>query len=256
MLLTIDIGNTNSVIGCYNEDTLHFMSRIATDRFKTADEYAVLIGAIVAMYHVNKSDIDGVIISSVVPPLLDCLKESIKKTFHIDAMSVEPGIKTGLNIKIDNPAQLGTDLVCVSVAALNAYPCPSLVIDMGTATTFSVIDANHCFIGGSILPGIKLSLEALSTKTAQLPQISLEGPNSIIGSNTIDCMKSGVVYGTACMIDGMIACYKEVLGDSLCVIATGGLAKQIITHCKETIIYDENLLLDGLKIIYTKNKPK
>ena len=166
---------------------------------------------------------------------------------------VGPGVKTGLNIKIDNPAQLGADLVCVSVAALLKYPLPSIVFDLGTATTISALTKNGEMIGGSILTGVGTALNALAQGTAQLPQISLSGDVSPIGSNTVDCMRSGAVIGNAAMIDGMILRYKEILGEDTTVIATGGLSTVITPHCREQIVVDENLLFDGLYAIYKKN---
>ena len=167
---------------------------------------------------------------------------------------VGPGIKTGLNIKIDNPAQTGADLVCVSVAAIKKYPLPSIVIDMGTATSITALDKDGNFLGGSIIPGVRISLDALTNRTAQLPQISLGDNAEIIGKNTVDAMRSGVLLGQASMIDGMIKKYKKVLGDDMTVIATGGIAGRIVRHCEEEIIYDENLLLDGLRFLYEKNQ--
>ena len=164
-----------------------------------------------------------------------------------------PGVKTGLNIKIDNPAQLGADLVAGAVGALDAYTLPCIIIDMGTASTISVLDKNGTFLGGSIAAGVKLTLKALTENTAQLTSIPIEAPQSVIGRNTVECMQSGLVYGTAAMIDGLLDKIEEELGQEATVVATGGLSKEIITHCKRNIIYDENLLLEGLRVIYEKN---
>ncbi len=252
MILTIDVGNTHTIIGAYSEDKLLFTSRISTDKHKTQDEYAVAIKAVLSLYDATDS-IEGAIISSVVPQVSSLLENAIKKLFGCRVFVVGPGVKTGLNIKIDNPAQLGADLVCVSVAAQNKYPLPSIVFDLGTATTISALTEKGEMIGGSILTGVGTALNALSQGTAQLPQISLSGSVSVIGSNTVDCMRSGAIIGAAAMIDGMILRYKEILGENTTVIATGGLAGSIIPHCREKIVVDENLLLDGLYSIYKKN---
>ena len=252
MILTIDVGNTHTIIGVYNKDELIFTARMSTDRQKTRDEYAVTIRSILSLSD-KVGEIEGAIISSVVPQVSGLLQGAIKRLFDCKVFIVGPGVKTGLNIKIDNPAQLGADLVCVSVAAQKKYPLPSIVFDLGTATTISALNKNGEMVGGSILTGVNTALNALAQGTAQLPQISLEGEVDVIGSNTIDCMRSGAVLGNACMIDGMIERYKEILGEDTTVIATGGLSKVIAPHCREEIIIDETLLLDGLYAIYNKN---
>ena len=253
MILTIDVGNTHTILGIFKDDTLIFTSRIATDRNKTQDEFAVSIRSVLSLSNDLNGDIEGAIISSVVPQVSGHLEAAVKTLYNCPVFVVGPGVKTGLNIKIDNPAQLGADLVCVSVAALKKYPLPSIVFDLGTATTISALTKNGEMIGGSILTGVNTALNALSQGTAQLPQISLNGAVSVIGSNTIDCMRSGAVLGNACMIDGMIKRYKDILGKDTTVIATGGLARVITAHCSEEIIIDDTLLLDGLYEIYKKN---
>ncbi|MBQ1262756.1 MAG: type III pantothenate kinase [Oscillospiraceae bacterium] len=252
MILTIDVGNTHTIIGAFCEGKLLFTSRISTDRHKTQDEYAVAIRSVLSLHGATDS-IDGAIISSVVPQVSSLLENAIKMLFSCRVFVVGPGVKTGLNIKIDNPAQLGADLVCVSVAAQNKYPLPSIVFDLGTATTISALTEKGEMIGGSILTGVGTALNALAQGTAQLPQISLSGEVSVIGSNTVDCMRSGAIIGAAAMIDGMILRYKEILGENTTVIATGGLAGSIVPHCRESIVVDDNLLLDGLYSIYKKN---
>ena len=252
MILTIDVGNTHTIIGAFCEGKLLFTSRISTDRHKTQDEYAVAIRSVLSLHGATDS-IDGAIISSVVPQVSSLLENAIKMLFGCRVFVVGPGVKTGLNIKIDNPAQLGADLVCVSVAAQNKYPLPSIVFDLGTATTISALTEKGEMIGGSILTGVGTALNALAQGTAQLPQISLSGEVSVIGSNTVDCMRSGAIIGAAAMIDGMILRYKEILGENTTVIATGGLASSIVPHCRESIVVDDNLLLDGLYSIYKKN---
>lgn len=255
MVLTVDVGNTNIVLGAYDEnDTLKFTSRIATEASKMEDQYAIELADILRLYGYNASQFDGAIISSVVPPLSPTLKAAIKKLLKCKVLLVSAGIKTGLNIKIDDPAILGSDLVCAAVASLAKYPTPTIIFDMGTATTISALDRDGAFLGGSILPGVKVSLKALSSSTAQLPHINTEiAGNIVIGKNSIDAMKSGIILGTASMIDGMIDRYKEVLGEDAFVVATGGLASTIIPHCRREITVDDSLLSEGLYMIYKKN---
>ncbi len=254
MILTIDIGNSNITIGAYRGDSLLFLSRMGTDRAKMPDEYAIAIHSLLQLYGYQGGDLEGAIISSVVPPLSASLKQAVSRIKPVRILTVGPGIKTGLHIAIDDPAQTGADLVCVSVAALEKYPLPSIVIDMGTATTISAMDREGRLVGGSILPGVRISLEALSSRTAQLPQIELSSPpKKVIGTNTIDCMKSGILYGTASMLDGMIDRYRQQLGEELTVIATGGLAGAITALCRNPIVLDENLVLEGLRILFQKN---
>ena len=253
MLLAIDIGNTNIVLGGFDGDKLKFVARIATNASKTEDEYATKIRSIFALHNVETPSVKGVIISSVVPPLNSVMKRAIRIVYGVEPIMVGPGIKTGINILCDNPSTVGADLICACVAAHHIYGSPSLIVDMGTATKMMVMDKNGAFIGVSIIPGVNIALKALSGGTAQLPQISLEAPDSVIGKNTVDCMRSGVVYGNASLIDGMIDRFNEEMGQELQVIATGGLASTIVCHCKHKIIMDDDLLLKGLNILYGKN---
>ena len=253
MILAIDIGNTNIVLGGFVDDKLNFVARIATNANKTEDEYATKIRSILAIHNVDKSVIKGAIISSVVPPLNSVMKKAIQFVYGVDPIMVGPGIKTGIKIHCDNPASVGADLISACVAAHHIYGSPSLVIDMGTATKIMVIDETGAFIGVSIAPGVGMGLKALSSGTAQLPQIGLEAPKSVIGKNTVDCMKSGVVFGNACLIDGMIDRFNNEMGADLPVYATGGLSSTVIPHCNHQITLDENLLLKGLNILYKKN---
>lgn len=253
MILTIDIGNTNIVLGGFADDELTFVARISTDISKTEDEYATKIRSVLALHGVEKTELKGAIISSVVPPLNVVMKKAVEYVYDVTPLMVGPGIKTGINIKCDNPSTVGADLICACVAAHHIYGSPSLIIDMGTATKMMVMDKTGAFIGVSIIPGVQIALEALSGGTAQLPQISLEAPSSVIGKNTVDCMRSGVVFGNASMLDGMIDRFCEELGETLPVYATGGLASTIVTHCKHQIQFDDYLLLKGLNILYKKN---
>ncbi|MBP1736650.1 MAG: type pantothenate kinase [Oscillospiraceae bacterium] len=256
MLLAIDVGNSNIVIGYMKNDEIIHVSRIATDTKKTEDEYAVMLKQLTDFYHIDATKIEGVIICSVVPHVTGIFKEAVRRAIGLQAIVVGAGVKTGLNIAIDNPAQLGSDLVADGVAAVAFYKTPVIVFDMGTATTISVIGHNASYLGGAIFPGLRLSLNALSSHTAQLPTVPIEAPRNCIGTNTIDCMKSGSIFGTASMVDGMIQRIEDELGEKASVVATGGLASSIVPYCKRDICYDENLLLRGLNIIYLKNRKK
>ena len=254
MILTIDIGNTNIVVGGIDKDKTHFIERISTVRTKTELEYAIDIKLLLDINKIKADQIEGGIISSVVPQITNIVKIAAEKILKTEVMVLAAGVKTGLNIKIDNPAQLGADLVANAVAGIHNYPVPLIIIDMGTATTLSVVDEKKQYIGGMILPGPRISLDALTARASQLSGISLEAPNHIVGKNTIECMKSGIVYSNAAAMDGMIERIEEEIGCKATVVATGGLAKSIIPHCKREVILDEELMLKGLYIIYEKNK--
>lgn len=253
MILAVDIGNTNIVIGCIEEKNISFVERISTDRQKTTLEYAAVFKMVLDLYQIQPGDLEGSILSSVVPQINHVICDAIEKVMQIRPMVVGPGVKTGLNILIDNPAQLGSDLVVDAVAALKEYKAPLIVIDMGTATTMSAIDARGNFLGGSIMPGIRVALESLVSRTALLSQISLEPPKRAIGSNTIESMKSGSVLANAAMLDGMIQRFCEEMQGDVTVVATGGLAQFIVPLCRHQIVYDDALLLKGLWYIYQKN---
>ena len=253
MILAIDIGNTNIVIGCMEGEDVRFVERVSTNLASTELEYAVQFRTLLELYHIGVEDITGSIISSVVPPLNNIVKSSLEKLLHQTPLVVGPGIKTGLNILMDNPAQLGSDLAVNAVAGLHYYGAPVILIDMGTATTISVVDEKKNYIGGMILPGVKVSLESLVNRTSQLPRISLEAPKKFIGRNTIDCMKSGIVMGQAACLDGMVERIYEEMGYEAPVVATGGLAGSIVPYCKRKIICDNELTLKGLGLIYRKN---
>lgn len=254
MLLAIDIGNTNIVIGCIKDDEIVFKARIATDRTRTSDQYGVEIKNMLEAFGVSREDIDDCIIASVVPPVFNSVQTGVLKVIGKQPMVVGPGLKTGLNIHVDIPSQVGSDLIVAAVAALAEYPAPLVLIDLGTATTIEVIEPENVFIGGLIFPGIMVSLDSLSSHAAQLPGISLDKPKRVVGKNTVDCMRSGMMYGTAAMLDGLIDRIAEELGHESTVIATGGLAQFVIPLCKHNIILEKELLLKGLNIIYKKNK--
>ncbi len=256
MILTIDMGNTNIVIGAIDDEKTYFVERVTTNHAKTDLEYAVNIKSVLEIHNIPQSEITGGIISSVVPPLNSTLKSAIKKLFGFEPMLVGSGMKTGINILMDNPKTVGADMIVDAVAAIRDYPCPVIIIDMGTATTMSVVDPSGNYIGGVILPGLKVSLDSLSGKTAQLPYISLDIPDNVIGKNTIDCMRSGIMYGNAAMIDGIIDRMEKELKRPASLVATGGLAKFITPLCRHKISYEDDLLLKGLLILYNKNLPR
>jgi type III pantothenate kinase len=255
MLLAVDIGNTNVVFGCVDDDDkVLLFERISTNHNATAAEYAVLIKTILEMNNFNVADIHDAIMSSVVPSVTNTVKEAIRKLFGVDVMMAGPGVKTGLNILIDNPAQLGSDQAVDAVAAINQYPVPLIIIDMGTATTVSVVDSKKNYRGGLILTGMKVAADALTARTAQLPKVNFELPSHVIGTNTIDCLKSGILYSNASALDGIIDRIEEELGEKCTAVATGGLSELVVPLCKRHIHLDNNLLIKGLAIIYKKNK--
>lgn len=253
MIIAVDIGNTNIVLGCMEQEKIYFVERVSTNISKTELEYVVEFKTLLELYHIKMEDITGGIIASVVPPLNNVVKSAMEKLLHISPLLVGPGVKTGLNILMDNPGQVGSDLIVNAVAALKYYGAPVIIIDMGTATTISVVDEKKNYVGGMILPGVKVSLESLVNRTSQLPRISVEAPRRMIGKNTVDCMKSGIVMGQAACMDGMIERIWEELGAKASVVATGGLSGCIIPYCRKKIIYDNELTLKGLNVIYRKN---
>ena len=254
MLLAIDIGNTNLVIGCIRDDEILFKARIATDQTRTSDQYGVEIKNMIEAFGVKVNDITDCIISSVVPPVFNSVRTGVIKVIGKQPMVVGPGLKTGLNIHMDVPSQVGSDRIVIAVAALAEYQAPLILMDLGTATTIEVVEPENHYMGGIIFPGVKLSLDALTSRAAQLPGISLDKPKHVIGKNTVDSMRSGMRYGTAAMIDGLIERMEEELGHSSTLIATGGMAQFIAPLCKHSIILEKDLLLKGLNIIYKKNK--
>lgn len=254
MLLAIDIGNTNIVMGGIEQDKIVFQVRLATDAIKTSDQYAVDIKNLLWLSDIPTSAIDGCIISSVVPPVFNSIHTGVRKVIGQEPLVVGPGIKTGLNIRMDNPAAVGSDLIVAAVGALQSYTPPLILIDMGTATTMTVVLENNTYVGGVIIPGIRISAEALSTRAAQLPGIQLDTPRRVIGKNTVESMRSGIMYGAACMLDGMIERIEAELGRSATVVATGGMAQFIIPLCHRQMNLEHDLLLEGLNAIYKKNQ--
>ncbi len=254
MLLALDMGNTNITLGVFKNNELLFESRIATDPAKMADQYAVELLDIFRLYGVDANGFGGAILSSVVPPLDHTIQNAVRKAIGLMAMQVGPGTRTGMNILIDNPATLGADLLVGAVAAVKKYGAPCLIWDLGTATKVTVVDKNGAFRGGAIMPGISSSLDSLITKASLLPRIRLQAPEKVVGTNTNDCMESGIVFGTAAMIEGMTARIEEELGYPVTVVGTGGLGRVVFVHCRRDIQMDDTLLLDGLRIIYEKNR--
>ena len=254
MILAIDIGNTNIVVGCIDKEKIYFIERLSTVRTKTELEYAIDLKTVLDIYHIRRTDIEGCIISSVVPQITNVAKLAVEKILKKEALVLGPGVKTGLNIMLDNPGEMGADRVADAVAALTYYPVPLVIVDMGTATTVSVVDEKKRYLGGMILPGVRVSLDALTSRASQLSGISIEEPKKLIGKNTVDCMKSGILYGNAAAVDGIIDRIEEELRQKVTAIATVGMSGKIIPYCRRKIIQDEDLLLKGLLVIYEKNK--
>lgn len=254
MILAIDIGNTHIVLGVCRGEEIVFQERLSTVQTSTALEYAAMLRTAFEMNGVSAAEIDGAILSSVVPSVTGTVAAAVEKTVHVQPLIVGPGIKTGLRIHIDHPAQLGSDMVVAAVAGIRDYPLPQILIDMGTATTLSVVDKTGTYCGGMILPGVAVSHNALIRETAQLQKVALDVPKTLIGRNTVDCMKSGLLYGSAGALDGLIDRINAELGETCTVIATGGLSNVIAPLCRNSITVDNDLLLKGLLILYNKNK--
>lgn len=254
MILAIDVGNTNIVIGCIEGDNILFNERVSTNHLATDLEYAIQLKTIFEIHSITALEVEGAVMSSVVPSITGTIKRAIQKLVKTEVLIVGPGIKTGLRILFDNPAQVGSDLVVDAVAGINYYKAPLVIVDMGTATTMSVIDRDHNYLGTLIIPGLRTSLDALISHAAQLSKVQLDIPKRIIGKNTSECVMNGVMYSAAAGLDGCIERIEEELGEKCTVVATGGLAGMMTKLCKREIIYDNDLLLKGLMVIYNKNK--
>lgn len=256
MLLAIDVGNSNISIGLFDKNKkLRFLASLDTDYRKTADQISMDLLNIFSLYHYSIKDVTGAIFCSVVPPINFMMTKAITRLFGKPPMTVGPGIKTGLNIRMEIQSQMGADIIADAVAAMEKYPFPIITIDMGTATTFGVITEGRNYQGGLLLPGVTVSMEALSRRAARLPDISLQRPKALICKNTEDCMRAGIVYGTAGMIDGIIdRIHEQLQTEMLSVVATGGNAPVFLKYCNNDIIYDKYLLMEGLWQIYQKNK--
>ena len=237
MILAFDIGNTNVVLGCIADGKILFTERMATDSGKTELDYAISLKMVLELREIKVSEITGAIIGSVVPPVTSLMREAIRKVTGQEALVVNVDMNIGLEVLMDNPSSVGTDLIVGAVAGINRYPVPLILIDMGTATTICVVNENKQYIGGMILPGIGVSMNSLTSRTAQLPRISLDPPKRLIGKNTVECMQSGALYGNASCIDGMVDRIQEELGQEATIVATGGLAKRIIPLCLLFILF-------------------
>ncbi|MBR1533809.1 MAG: type III pantothenate kinase [Ruminococcus sp.] len=254
MLLTADIGNTNIKFGIFDEKSLIRTLTVSCDKAKTADEYGVELYSLIRVMGIHRDDFDGCIISSVVPIITERIDRAVRDILGVEPMVVGPGIKTGLNIRIDDPSTLGADLVTACVSANAIKKGPKIVISMGTATVWCVIDRHDSMIGCAIAPGITVSLEALTKNTALLQDVAFTAPKTVIGTNSDKSIRAGIVWGTAYMIDGMIDRIERELKAECTIIATGGLANTIIKYCDHEIEIRENLILEGLRLIYERNK--
>ncbi|MDR2360929.1 MAG: type III pantothenate kinase [Oscillospiraceae bacterium] len=254
MLLAIDVGNSHITVGCVDGAEIGYIFRLRTERKKTADQYSVELRAIFDFNGIESGTFDGAIVSSVVPSVTPAIRESVRRLTGLSAIVVGAGIKTGLNIRIEDTAELGADAVCVSVAALALYGAPCVIVDMGTATKILVLDEAGTYIGGAIAPGVAISADALTAKASLLPSVSLDAPRKAINGVTIDAIKSGIVFGAAAMVDGMLRRFAKELGYRPKAVATGGLSSYIIPHCQEEIISDDTLILTGLRLLYEKNR--
>lgn len=255
MILVIDIGNTNIVLGIYKDRELLHHFRLSTVRQSTVDEYGVLIHNIFHMSAIPVNEIEGVIISSVVPPMVHIIEEMCRKYIHKSPLIVGPGIKTGLNLRYENPREVGADRIVNAVAAVELYKGPLVVVDFGTATTFDCIDENGAYLGGLIVPGIGIATEALYQRASKLPRIELEKPKKVIGRNTVHAMQSGIIFGYAGQVDGIVGrIQKEMKAPSLKVVATGGLAELIASETSVIQKVNPLLTLEGLRLIYERNR--
>jgi len=254
LIFVFDIGNTNIVLGVYDGDKLTQHWRIETNRYKTEDEYGMIIKSLFDHVGLKFADIDGIVISSVVPPIMFSLERMCHKYFNIKPLVVGPGTKTGLNIKYDNPKEVGADRIVNAVAAIQEYGSPLIIVDFGTATTFCYINEHKQYMGGAIAPGINIATEALYSKAAKLPRIEIARPDGVVGKNTVAAMQSGILYGYVGQVEGIVKRMKEQSSENPKVIATGGLANLISQESNAIDVVDPFLTLKGLQLIYKKNK--
>ena len=253
MILTIEIGNSTITLGGVEGEDIRFECRINTDRVKTSDTYCIDLKTLFEVYGVELSEIEGVIIASGVPQVLNSVRTAIRKLLGKEPLVVGPGIKTGLDIRLENPGQMGAGLVAADVAALAEHKPPMIIIDMGTATTMTVLDPQGAHLGGCVCPGVKIGLDALTARTSLLPGIQLDSPKQAIGRSTADAMRSGVMFGTAAMLDGMIDRFRKETGWDFTVVATGDLARRIVPLCRHGIHFDRHLIIKGLTRLYRDN---
>ena len=253
MILAVDIGNSSIVVGGFQNHSLLFKARLRTDPTKTSDEYCIDLMSVLDVYRRERDEIEGSIIASVVPQVTNAFRTAIRKVTGKACLAVGPGLKNGLDIKIENPSLTGADIVVGSVGALREHKPPMIVVDMGTATSMTVLDTGGALVGGCICPGVQVSLDALTQRTALLPGLQLDEPRRAIGRNTIECMRSGVMLGAASMIDGMVERMEQELGSKTTVLLTGRIAKFIAPLCRTPLIYDSDLVLKGLAALYQEN---
>jgi len=256
MLLAIDVGNSNNVIGLFAGEKLLTHWRIRTVQTRTSDEYWVLIKEFILLNNVEAEIIDEIVVACVVPPLIPILKEMGKKYFFCEPLIVGPGVKTGISILYNNPAEVGADRIVNSVAAYEKYGGPLIIVDFGTATTFDAVSKKGEYMGGAIFPGVQLSMEALFKNAAKLPRVELAEPERVIGKSTVESIHSGTIHGFVSMIDGMVSKMQAELGQTAHVIATGGIVELIANRAKSIDTIDPFLTLEGLRIIHQHNKKK
>jgi type III pantothenate kinase len=254
MLLAVNVGNTNTVLGVFQGESLRWQWRISTERERTADELAVVFGSLLEQHDLSFSrQITGVVVSSVVPTCTQALREMVTSYFAFPPVVVEPGTRTGIPILTDNPREVGADRIVNALAAFDRHGGPCIVVDFGTATTYDAVSAKGEFLGGAIAPGLQVSNRVLASATARLPQVELHAPRSAIGRNTVEAIQSALVFGTAAEVDGMVERMKRELGGDPVVVATGGLAPVVIPHCRNALEHDPWLTLEGLRLVFERN---